>query len=470
MPKVAANPSQHTGSRRFNAEEINALKERDNWTNFKHIGFIYLIIVCTIGGTYWSISQISAAGLPWWYDIPIAVIAIAAIGACQHQFGCVVHEGTHYILFRNRRMNEMVSDWLAAFPIYTTTHAFRLHHLAHHQFVNDPARDPNFSQAKDSGHWLDFPLTHMELLLSIAKQLNPLRLLSYIRARARYSALGVDTNPYADESRPGSPWVMRNIVLFAVGVPVILIPLRYANEWDLAAALLVVVCALAALFFWMIPESHFPQSRIEPVLSHRATALSRIAFMGLLYGGLTAWEYESGVRVWRYFGLLWILPLFTTFPLFMVLREWIQHGNADRGRYTNSRIIKVNPLFRFAVLPWGMDYHLPHHLFSSVPHYKLKKLHELMLRDAEYAAKGEVVEGWAIHGASGFPTVVDVLGRKFAAANKTVHVDEATLELADVNDRTAIQRHVEASRQGSTRLPMIEPDRALPGRPLEATT
>ena len=58
-----------------------------------------------------------------------------------------------------------------------------------------------------------------------------------------------------------------------------------------------------------------------------------------------------------------------------------------------------------------MDYHLPHHLFASVPHYKLKDLHNYLLGDPQYAEKGLVVEGWSHHKSAGHPTIVDVLGR-----------------------------------------------------------
>ena len=48
---------------------------------------------------------------------PATSLAIVAIGASQHQFGGAMHEGTHYMLFANRKLNELASDWLAAFPI-----------------------------------------------------------------------------------------------------------------------------------------------------------------------------------------------------------------------------------------------------------------------------------------------------------------------------------------------------------------
>ena len=100
----------------------------------------------------------------------------------------------------------------------------------------------------------------------------------------------------------------------------------------------------------------------------------------------------------------------------MILRQWVQHGNADRGRYTNTRVFLVGPLVRYAVFPWGMDYHLPHHLMASVPHYNLKKLHEIMLRDPEYREKGVIVEGYFgdEENEHGHPTAMGVLGEAHA--------------------------------------------------------
>lgn len=52
---------------------------------------------------------------------------------------------------------------------------------------------------------------------------------------------------------------------------------------------------------------------------------------------------------------------------------------------------------RYAVLPWGMDYHLPHHVMASVPHYRLKELHDALMQVPEYREKAMLVEGatWA---------------------------------------------------------------------------
>ncbi len=61
--------------------------------------------------------------------------------------------------------------------------------------------------------------------------------------------------------------------------------------------------------------------------------------------------------------LLWLVPLFTSFSFFMILRQLVQHGNGDRGKLTNTRTFLLAPLINFAVFPMGQDYHLPHHLY-----------------------------------------------------------------------------------------------------------
>ncbi len=454
----AVNTSGHSGGRRrARGEAIQALKARDNVTNFLYIGQVYLIVAATVVATIWSYGLVADAGLGWWWNIPATFVAVLIIGASQHQLGGIVHEGTHYILFADRRMNELASDWLGAFPIYTSTYAFRLHHLSHHQFVNDPERDPNFGQADESGHWLDFPIAHIDFAWAIVRQLNPVRLVSYILARAKYSALGMGNNPYAKPDKPGSPWAVRWGVLYMVVTPFWHIGLftaaLFGANLDLMVgiALGTMLASYAALvvYYSRLPESAFAQSLIDPVIPHSSTTIQRISYMTLVYGGLTLTGYLTGAPAWAYFALLWLLPLFSTFPLFMVLREWVQHGNADRGRYTNSRVFNVNPFLRYAVFPFGMDYHLPHHINASVPHYKLRDFHDyLMSKDEKYAAQATVVNGWQQGEEAEIPGIVDVLGPKYTPQGNKIHVDDGAVAEADINDRAALQRQVDASRNG----------------------
>ena len=160
------------------------------------------------------------------------------------------------------------------------------------------------------------------------------------------------------------------------------------------AIILPLMWAAVVTILWTLPDDAYPRTRLSPVIPLRYTGIGRVTYLALLYGALSAVQLAGWGPAWAYFGMLWLVPLFTTFPLFMILRQWVQHGNADRGRYTNTRVFLVGPLVRYAVFPFGMDYHLPHHLMASVPHYNLKRLHEIMLRDPEYREKGVIVEGY----------------------------------------------------------------------------
>ncbi len=430
------------------AGEIQALKARDNHTNILHLVRVYLVIAVTIAATVYIDQAAMTSQIAWWWSIPVTLIAIVVIGASQHQFGGAVHEGTHYMLFADRKLNELASDWFAAFPLFTSTYQFRLHHLAHHQFVNDPERDPDIGQLKDSDHWLDFPVAHVDVLWVLLKQLWLPNLFRYTTTRARYSALGTAGNPYSDPDRVGSPWPLRIGILFTVGMPAVLMSLIAGGEWRLAAVALGASWAATVVYYAMIPDERYPHTRLVPVISDRATAIARVTYLALLYGALSAVEFAGWGPAWAYFGLLWIVPLFTTFPLCMMSRQWVQHGNADRGRYTNTRVFLAGPLVRYAVLPWGMDYHLPHHMIASVPHYNLKNLHEILLRDPEYREKGVIVEGYFGHGdaARGHPSALQVLGDEFAPKEReAAYIDDAALEHAEVADPEGIAREAQLS-------------------------
>ena len=220
----------------------------------------------------------------------------------------------------------------------------------------------------------------MDFLIALLKALLPWRLFHYTIVRAGYGATGFEGSPYYHAGMAGSTFALRIGMLFAIGIPVVA---RLFALWDLDGAAFGAIAASAtaivAYYLWL-PSTAFPRTQLEPVISHRATAISRILYLAMVYAVLATLQL-AGYQVWRYFLVLWILPLFSTFTLFMMLRQWLQHGNTDRGRYTNSRVYLLNPLLNYCLFPSGQEYHLTHHVQASVPHFNLKKLHEVLLND-----------------------------------------------------------------------------------------
>src|SRR5262249_12378909 len=131
----------------------------------------------------------------------------------------------------------------------------------------------------------------------------------------------------------------------------------------------------------------------------------------------------------------WILPMFTTFSFLTILQQGVQHANADQGWLSNSRVFILNPFVEFCLFPFGLGYHQPHHMFPSVPQYRLKKLHKMLMDYPEYREKATIVKGYVFSpfGRSQlYPTVVEGLGHPYAPRKgQEIHIDHSVLE----NDR-----------------------------------
>jgi fatty acid desaturase len=430
-------------------EQLQELRRSDNWTNILYLVRTYLYLALVIGGTIAFYYFQSASGIGWIWNVPVTMLAIVLIGAGQHQLTGLAHEASHHILFKNRLVNDLCSDWLCMFPLFGSTQHYRLQHLAHHQFVNDPLRDPDVSQLQTSGHWLKFPVSKKFFLQTLLKQLWLPNLFRFMRIRAAYNAIPTDKNPYLKKGWKPSRLVIRVGILWMVTLIALLAGAVWSDEVVLLAVLPVVWWAAAMVFFSTISSNLFHQSRVHPVIPMRVMTLMRLTYITLLFSGL-AW-ISLLLDPWAvlYYALLWVVPIFTSFSFFMILRQLVQHGNGDRGWLTNTRIFFVNRFINFAVFPMGQDYHLPHHLFSSIPHYRLKRLHQVLMECAEYRNQAVVVEGYFLprERPPQYPTVLDVLGPTYHHRAAEVYIDNDVLENDQVEDRGEILRQGEEEKR-----------------------
>jgi len=72
-----------------------------------------------------------------------AVAVLVAIGV-QTRLAVLMHEAAHGLLHRDRRLNDRLGNWLAAYAIGTTVEAYRANHLQHHANLGTP-QDPDFA-------------------------------------------------------------------------------------------------------------------------------------------------------------------------------------------------------------------------------------------------------------------------------------------------------------------------------------
>src|SRR5262249_10545150 len=145
---------------------------------------------------------------------------------------------------------------------------YRIQHLAHHQYVNDPERDPDLHFMEESGHHFPFPMSRRRFFWGcVVRTLVWLPgLVRYMRIRSRHINLGTGVGPYA-------PRGQRSRLLIPAGIGYILALMGAltaltlaGNPWLLGivpATLLTLILA----FFGLVPGRHYPQSLIKTDVS-----------------------------------------------------------------------------------------------------------------------------------------------------------------------------------------------------------
>jgi len=238
-------------------------------------------------------------------------LVVVWIGARQHALAVLMHDGAHYLLYRNRTLNAVVSELLLAWPLFITTRAYRGTHFAHHRYVNT-GRDPDFMR-KQNGEW-EFPKNWRGLATLLLKDV-----------------LGLNT---------------RQQILEAV---------------DLS-------------------EQQDPQAR-------RFDAY-RTARLGFYVALLAAVTY---LGAWPQFLLLWMLPMLTWLKMIMRVRSIAEHFAIENDHtFTRSRTTLPSFLERLFVAPRNVHFHLEHHLYPSVPFFRLPRLHGLLMADPIFESRAHV--------------------------------------------------------------------------------
>lgn len=319
-------------------QAVVPLMKADNRRNIAFIVREYALLAIALACASTAVARWSDGRLSTATFVPVAACLVVAVATLQHRLSGLAHDASHYVLFRNRLANELASDLLLMFPIVAMTQKYREAHLGHHQFVNDPDRDPDLLRLNHPVPH-SFPVSKARFWLRyVIKGLWPPAMLSYLFGRAKAANLGGGTE-------------------------------------------------------------------LRQVYRMRVARCMRGSYW------LTVFTFIHACHAWPVFFLFWVLPLLTVYPLLMQLREIAHHCNApDDGDLTNSRVFRINPILSCAVFPYGQAFHLTHHLFAMVPHYRIAAVHALLMRYRPYREQTVVCRGYFFRtpGTKG-PSVLDVL-------------------------------------------------------------
>jgi fatty acid desaturase len=414
--------SERRRAARFSSlqSRINRLRQADNHTNLICLVWEYLCLAAVLAGAIVFAEHRAAWNLPWAANIPVFAVAIVLIGALQHRLAGLGHEASHYSLFHNKLANDVVGDLFCFFPILSSVHLYRLFHMAHHQYTNDPEHDPDLVNMGRSKKVDQFPMPRLRfVILYFFRWLSDP--VSFVRFELDYiyvNMFGKGGNVYMKRTEDGDadhPRVRLGTVLGLLYLAAFALLTWWLTSTDRApllvpAAAAGIVCA--ALVTLVIPGRWIFVSPFRQPYDERTAAILRLAYYTLVLTILAAVRSATLGRSAIYPVLLWLVPLNTSFIYFLLLRDVYQHANAPIGRLTNSRVFFPDPFTRWAVFVYGQDIHLTHHLCPAVPHYRLLALHRLLQREVPDYADHVVECHGTIHPRGDHPTILDVLATR----------------------------------------------------------
>ena len=100
---------------------------------------------------------------------------------------------------------------------------------------------------------------------------------------------------------------------------------------------------------------------------------------------------------WAAFALYWLVPYFTLLFLFLYVRSVAEHFGAtmDHSRELSaSRTVIPHVWETWFLAPHNLAYHLDHHLYPSVPFYRLPELHRALMANEAYRSGAHVTRGY----------------------------------------------------------------------------
>lgn len=98
---------------------------------------------------------------------------------------------------------------------------------------------------------------------------------------------------------------------------------------------------------------------------------------------------------WKLLLLYWIVPLMTVFLAIRYLRNVAEHYAVEHEHVLNESRTVVAPFWElWLIAPWGLNYHLEHHLFPSVPCFRLAELHRLLMTREPYPQIAHITRGY----------------------------------------------------------------------------
>ena len=91
--------------------------------------------------------------------------SLVVIGSRQFALAVLAHDGAHNLLFSNSKINDFMSQWFCAYPIFQDNRVYRPYHLKHHRFT-ETENDPDLSLSAP------FPITKKSFFRKVLRDIT----------------------------------------------------------------------------------------------------------------------------------------------------------------------------------------------------------------------------------------------------------------------------------------------------------
>jgi len=116
-------------------EEVKELLDKSDFKGFWEVFKVW----------FWIAFSFVLAAV--WPNVFTVVIALILIGSKQLGCAIIMHDASHYSLFKTKKLNDLVGNWFGAYPIIHNLEQYRPYHLQHH-IATGTEEDPDINLTK----------------------------------------------------------------------------------------------------------------------------------------------------------------------------------------------------------------------------------------------------------------------------------------------------------------------------------
>ncbi|GAA4823262.1 fatty acid desaturase family protein [Algivirga pacifica] len=289
-------------------EDRKSLLKKNNWKASYEIVLHWLWITF-------------AFALVHFFPNPITIIiSLFILGGKQLACAILMHDAGHRAVFNNKKWNDLIGQWLGAYPIWHNMHSYREYHYRHHVHTGLP-EDPDLLLTRG------YPTSSKSMMRKFGRDLSGITGIKAFFGLTLMHLGYLQYNLGGKIERHSSP--PKNIITFGQ---------RFM--YHLSGPLFVNLLLFSILYLIGNP------------------------FLYLLWiiAYLTTFQFSLRVR--------------------SIAEHSLVKDCTDP--FQNTRTTKANTIEKILFAPYHVNYHAEHHMLMAVPSYNLPHMHQLLLKKGFY--------------------------------------------------------------------------------------